>query len=65
MNKSKTVILRVEPELKARLVAEAERQGITLSERIRQILIAFPVAGKIEDDRVIEHGEPARLERLP
>jgi predicted HicB family RNase H-like nuclease len=40
MNKSKTVILRVEPELKARLIAEAERQGITLSKHIRQILIA-------------------------
>ena len=40
MNKSKTVILRVEPELKDRLAAEADEIGVTLSEHIRQLLIA-------------------------
>ena len=50
MNKSKTVILRVEPELKDRLFAEAERRGVTLSEHVRQILIAATAIDGAGDD---------------
>jgi predicted HicB family RNase H-like nuclease len=49
MNKSKTVIIRVEPELHKQLVMEAAELGITLSEHIRQILITVPVLGAIKD----------------
>jgi predicted HicB family RNase H-like nuclease len=49
MNKSKTVILRVEPELHKQLVKEADELGITISEHIRQILITVPVLGSVKD----------------
>jgi predicted HicB family RNase H-like nuclease len=45
MNKSKTVIIRVEPELKTKLIAEADELGITLSEYIRR-----RITGSVEWD---------------
>jgi hypothetical protein len=47
--KTEYIPIRVEPELKAQLVAEADELGITLSEHIRQILITVPVLGAIKD----------------
>lgn len=54
MNKSKTVIIRVEPELHRQLVMEAADLGITLSEHIRQILVTVPVIGIVNKDGIVE-----------
>ena len=65
MNKTATVILRLEPELRERIDQGAKELGITRSEYIRRLIASIPVEGKIVDGRVIEHGELARLEPLP
>lgn len=49
MNKSKTVIIRIEPELHRQLVKESTELGITLSEHIRQLLVTVPVIGTVKD----------------
>ena len=48
-NKTEFIPIRVEPELKAQLIAEAGELGITLSEHIRQILVTVPVIGSVKD----------------
>ena len=48
-NKTEFIPIRVEPELKAQLIAEADELGITLSEHIRQILVTVPVLGTVKD----------------
>ena len=65
MNKTSTVILRLEPELRERIDQGARELGITRSEYIRRLIASIPVEGKIEDGRVIEHGKLARPESLP
>ena len=52
MNKSKTVIIRIEPELHRQLVMEATELGITLSEHVRQILVTVPVIGTVKDGAI-------------
>ena len=47
--KTEYIPIRVEPELKAQLIAEADELGITLSEHIRQILITVPVFGTVKN----------------
>lgn len=47
--KTEYIPIRVEPELKTKLVAKTDELGITLSEHIRQILITVPVLGSVKD----------------
>ena len=47
--KTEYIPIRVEPELKTKLIAEADELGITLSEHIRQILVTVPVIGSVKD----------------
>ena len=49
MKNSKTIILRMEPELRKRLEDEAARNGISLSEQVRRILSQVDYAGTVKD----------------
>ncbi len=51
-DKTETVILRLEPELKARIDAGAKELGITRSEWVRRMLKSIDFAGTIENDRI-------------
>ena len=53
MKNSKTIILRMEPELRKRLEDEAARNGISLSEQVRRILAQVDTVGTIKDGLVI------------
>jgi antitoxin component of RelBE/YafQ-DinJ toxin-antitoxin module len=52
MEKSSTVILRLEPELKARIDSGAKELGITRSEWLRRMLKSIDFAGTIKNDRI-------------
>ena len=52
MEKSKTIILRMEPELRKRLEEEAAANGISLSEQVRRILAQVDTVGTIKDGKV-------------
>lgn len=52
-NKSEFIPVRVEPELKARLIAAASFEGVSVSEMVRRLIASVPVLGTIKDGKVI------------
>ena len=52
MKNSKTIILRMEPELRKRLEDEAARNGISLSEQVRSILSQVDTVGTVKDGKI-------------
>jgi len=53
MNKTSTVILRLEPELRERIDQGARELGITRSEYIRRLIASISLKGEIVGDRVV------------
>lgn len=52
MEKSSTIILRLEPELRAQIEASAKELGISMSEWVRQLLKSIDFFGTIENDKI-------------
>lgn len=53
MNKDERLLIAIDKELKSRLRAAAEYDGVTMSEMIRRLIAQIPVIGRIDDERVI------------
>ncbi len=51
-NKTEFIPVRVEPELKARLAAAADFEGVSMSEIVRRLIKSIPVIGVIRDGKV-------------
>jgi len=48
--KAEYVPVRMEPEMKARLQAAADLEGVTISEMVRRLIASIPMSGAIVGD---------------
>ena len=51
--KTEYIPVRVEPELKERLAAAADSEGVSMSEMVRRLISQVQVIGYIKDGKVI------------
>jgi len=50
MDKSEVLIMRIEEQMKSKLQAAADLEGITMSEMVRRLIASIPLSGAIVGD---------------